>query len=529
MRRVVSVFLASWATDRWLQLEAAGARPQTPPGQKLPPGPRHQCAPPASRRQSPLVLCVRDASRRLIHAADRTALGLGLYPGMTIAQAQAMLPDLRIEEATPDADNAALTRLAGWCLRFTPLAAPCPPDGVWLDITGCAHLHGGEATLLEKLLDRLAEAGFSARAAVADTPGAAHALARHGLDALCVIPPGATQAALAKLPVAALRLPAETVDGLHRLGLETIGALKTTARAPLSRRFGAALLRRLDQAHGTQPEPLEPVLPPDLCRVRQGFAEPIATADDLHRVTALLAERLAEKLRTRDEGARRLDLTFQRVDGTAELRLVGTAAPTRDAAHMTRLLAAQIENIDPGFGVQSVMLSAPLTDRLGARQVICDLATTPAVDLSALIDTLANRLGERRLFRAAPVQSDVPERSLRRLPPAETIPPAATWPASLPRPPRLLHPPRAVEAVSLLPDQPPVRFTWRGIAHRISCADGPERIFGEWWRGDDEVFAVRDYFQVEDEAGQRFWLFRQGDGIDPATGDLSWYLHGVFG
>jgi len=533
MRRVISVFLPHWATDRWWQLEAAGALPQTPPGEEPAPSPphdsRHPRAPTASRR--PLVLSIRAAARRLIHAADPTAQALGLYPGMPIAQAQAMLPGLRIADATPDEDTAALSRLAAWCLRFTPLAAPSPPDGVWLDITGCAHLHGGETALLEKLLDRLSEAGFTARAAVADTPGAAHAMARHGLDALCVIPPGATAtaAAIAPLPLTALRLPPDTLAGLHLLGLDTIGALQNTPRAPLARRFGATLLRRLDQAHGRAPEPLEPVLPPDLCRVRQTFPEPIATAEDLRRVTALLAERLAEKLRTRDEGARRLDLTFQRVDGTAELRLVGTAAATRDAAHITRLLAAQIEGIDPGFGVDAVMLSAPRTERLGARQVISDLATAPAMDLSALIDTLLNRLGETRLFRAAPVESDVPERSLRRLPPGDTVPQAASWPATLPRPPRLLHPPRPVEAVALLPDQPPVRFTWRGIAHRVRCADGPERIFGEWWRGDDEVFAVRDYFQVEDDCGQRFWLFRQGDGIDPATGDLSWYLHGVFG
>ena len=279
---------------------------------------------------------------------------------------------------------------------------------------------------------------------------------------------------------------------------------------------------------GTVPEPVEPILPPDLCRVRQGFLEPISTADDLHRVTALLAERLCEKLHKRDLGASRLDLVFCRVDGTVETARIGTAAPSRDAAHLSRLLLAQIENIDPGFGIETAMLSAPLVQRLGARQTLSALIAPPETDLSGLVDMLCTRLGETRVFRTQPVQSDIPERSVRAMP-ANTAIGAENWPAHLPRPTRLLHPPRPIEAVSLLPDQPPVRFTWQRLAHRIRRADGPERVFGEWWRSADETTAVRDYFQVEDESGQRFWIFREGDGQDPATGGLDWYLHGFFG
>jgi protein ImuB len=363
-------------------------------------------------------------------------------------------------------------------------------------------------------------------------------VARYGADGLSVVPAGGTAVRLAELPVAALRLAPDAADALRRLGFERIGQLMAAPRAPLARRFGATALLRLDQALGSAPEPLEPVLPPDLCRVRQGFPEPIATPEDLARITALLAEALCEKLLHRDRGAMRLDLVFQRVDGVPQCVRVGTAAPSRDAAHLTRLLTAQLEQVDPGFGIESVMLAAPLTARLGARQTVSDLAAdATGPDLAALVDTLSNLLGPERVFRVAPVESDIPERSLRRAPPLGAAPLGdltaslawGAWPDSLPRPPRLLVPPRQVEAVALLPDQPPVQFTWRRKPHRVRRADGPERVFGEWWRSEAEVFAVRDYFQLEDEAGQRFWLFRNGDGEHRATGDLRWFLHGVFG
>jgi protein ImuB len=527
MRRVVSLFLPHWPTDRVRLHEGPAA--------------------------GPLVLAARQGSHRLITAASPEAAALGLSPGMAVSQAQAMVPSLCVGEADPAGDAAALRRLAAWCLRLSPLAAPCPPDGVWIDITGCAHLHGGEAALLDRLTQRLAEARLHARAAAADTPGAAHAVARHvvrqnedggfgGLGGLrrpirrpaqstsppaFIVAPGGQEAALAGLPVRALRLPPELAEALGRLGFDTIGQLMAAPRPPLTRRFGGSALRLLDQALGRIAEPIEPVLPPELCRVRQGFPEPIATAEDLQRVTAWLAEQLCEKLRRRDQGASRLDLVFTRVDGTQAVVSIGTAAPSRDAAHLRRLLLAQIENIDPGFGVEMAMLSAPLVQRLGARQTLSALTAPQGTDLSGLVDMLSNRLGATRVFRAAPVESDVPERAVRHVPPGTIL--RAAWPAMLPRPPRLLHPPRPIEAVALLPDQPPVRFTWRRVAHRVRQADGPERVFGEWWRSENEIASVRDYFQVEDEAGQRFWIFREGDGQDAETGGLDWFLHGFFG
>jgi len=144
-----------------------------------------------------------------------------------------------------------------------------------------------------------------------------------------------------------------------------------------------------------------------------------------------------------------------------------------------------------------------------------------------LLDRLANRLGAAFVYRIAPVESDVPERAARRVPPL-TPPTHRSWPVDLPRPARLLSPPQPVRALAPLPDHLPVAFTWRRKRFRVRRADGPERIHGEWWRRDAEMQAVRDYFQVEDEDGHRFWLFRRGDGVDAATGDLSWFLHGIF-
>jgi protein ImuB len=473
-----------------------------------------------------LVLAARQGAKRGVYGVDANAARCGIFPGMAVSQAQALVANLLIEEATPEEDEAGLGQVAAWCLRLSPLTAPCPPDGVWIDITGCAHLFGGEAAMLRLVTGRLAETGIGARGAVADTPGCAHAVARYG--AAPIVPPGQNAAAMQNLPVAALRLDIGTVEALRRLGFDKVGQLMAAPRGPLARRFGRDALRRLDQALGSVAEPIEPAHPPGLCRSRQSFPEPIATPEDLARVTGLLAASLCEKLRRRDQGACRLDLIFQRVDGTAQTIRVGTAAPSRDSAHLTRLLTAHIETVDPGFGIESVLLAAPLTDRLGARQIISSLTAPRAPDLSGLVDTLLNRLGEQHVFCARPVESDVPERSVLRVPPTARAA-GENWPDHLPRPTRLLTPPREIEAVALLPDHAPARFIWRRRAHLVRRADGPERVFGEWWRAAGEMFAVRDYFQVEDEAGQRFWLFRRGDGTDAATGDMRWFLHGWFG
>jgi len=437
-----------------------------------------------------------------------------------------------------------LDELAAWCLRYAPLTAADPPDGVWIDATGCAHLFGGEAGMLADLTDRLTRAGIDARAAVADTPGAAHAMARYGRHG--VVPRGATAQALAPLPVAALRLAPETAAALRRLGLERVGALAAAPRAPLARRFGPGLLTRLDQALGRAPEPLTPVLSPEIVQHRLGFLEPLLTVDALAAAVSPLAEAVCAALERRGLGARCLELVFERVDARVQVVPAGLARPTRAPRHLTRLLAERLDRVDPGLGVEAMRLVVPHAERLGpvqaealAESVIVRGGTAGDVnhalkqefsepaDIAALVDRLGNRFGADRVYRVEPVESDVPERAARRVPALAPFGRVVLWPA-LPRPARLLPYPQPVQALSVLPDHPPAAFVWRRVRHRVRRADGPERVSGEWWKREREVAAVRDYWAVEDEDGRRFWLYRRGDGIDSATGDLSWFLHGLF-
>jgi protein ImuB len=507
MRRVVSLYLPTWPTDRLRRRLGKDA-------------------PPAD---VPVVMVGRSGRKRLVLAADAAAQGLRLYPGMAATQARALCAELIAHDADPQGDAEALDRLALWALRlYAPIVAADPPAGLVIDASGAAHLFGGEDALLTDMVARLATAGFSARAAMAGSWGAAHALARFVHAPTTIVPSDQSGRAIAHLPTWALRLPEGMADALGKMGIDTVGEIEAKPRAPLALRFGPELTRRLDQAYGRTSEPIEPVEAPELIQVRRMFAEPIGAPETLARYTLQLVEALCEALEAKGLGARTLDMRFHRVDNRIEVIRVGMAKPVRGIKRLTRLLCDKLETIDPGFGVETMVLTAPMAEALTWKAVETDLAEAPTPDVADLVDTLVNRLGSGRLYRAAPAQSDVPERSVRRIEPT-AAPAGETWPAHWPRPTRLLSRPERIETLALLPDQPPTAFTWRGVRRRVKRADGPERIFGEWWRRDGEMDAVRDYFQLEDEAGERFWVFRRGDGEQPATGDLTWFLHGLFG
>jgi len=447
---------------------------------------------------------------------------------MAVTQARAMVPELDVADHDPAADSAVLERLALFAARrWTPRACVSPADGLFLELSGVAHLFGGEKKMCRRILAFCARAGFSARIAVAGTLGAAHALARFGPHALILCPSGGEAEAIAPLPLASLRVDEEALAAARRVGLETVGELLALPRGPLGRRFGKGLLGRLDQALGRSAEAIEPVVPEEAPEAVLRFFEPLTTAEAIGEAIGALLADLLTTLEQAGLAARALTLLCERVDGRTERVAVGTARATRDSGHLRRLLVMKIEAIDPGFGIETMRLVAGRCEPLRPQPIESVLAGEAAVpDLAPLVDRLAGRLGARRLYRWSALESDVPERSAARVPP---LGPAAEWPA-FPRPVCLLAPPERVEnVVALLPDQPPRRFTWRGRPYRVVRADGPERIYGEWWRRAGEADAVRDYFQVEAEDGARFWLYRRGDGVDPVTGDLSWYLHGVFG
>ena len=456
-----------------------------------------------------------------------------------------MLPTLQTAEAEPDADGRALAQLADWCGRYTPWTAVdgggCEPGGgagLLLDITGCAHLFGGEAALLADLVRRMARLGYAARAALADTPGAAWGLARFATtpgESCLVNPVGAARPALAPLPPAALRLTPDRLELLTRLGLTRVADLYAIPPAALAPRFGAQIAARLAQVLGQAGEPISPRLPVPPFLTRRVFAEPTLTAEAVAQGLSRLLAGLCERLELEHRGARRLELRLYRVDGSLRQLALGTSRPSRDPAHLERLFLGQLERIDPGFGIEVMTLAAPVTEPLSALQLALGIeaaageppvaAAAGAGALAELLDRLLGRFGTENVIALAPLESHLPERAQHRVTPLSGEAEAA-WPDPETRPPRplrLLEPPEPVEATALLPDHPPAQFRWRRVRHRVARAEGPERLAPEWWRPDDADNALRagarDYFRVEDEDGRRFWLYRTAG---------RWFLHGVF-
>lgn len=473
------------------------------------------------------MVIARSGSKRWIAAADRAALKLGLRVGMPAAKAQALVQGLLMIEADPAADLAVLERLTLWALsQYSPVVAMDPPDGIVMDTEGADHLQGGEDLMLSGLVNRFRGRGLAARAAIADTWGAAHALARSTDRETVIIGRGETAKAVSRLPLSALRLPADTVQSLRTLGFATVGDLAATPRAPLTLRFGPETGRRLDQMFGRVAEPIDPIRPVDLVEVQKSFAEPIGAPETIEKCVSRLVRQLCLELEKRGLGVRRADLIVHRVDNTIQALRAGTAKPVRDMAWLTKLFRDRIERIEPGFGIEKLSLAATLAEPLIETQSASSLIEEQVTDVTPLIDVLGNR-GGQRIFRVAPVASDVPERSVQRIAPTADED-GATWSLNWPRPARLLPHPELIEVIALLPDHPPVSFTWRGKRRRVKRADGPERIFGEWWKRSSEWTAVRDYFVVEDDTGERFWIFRSGDGVDAETGSHKWFLHGVF-
>lgn len=477
--------------------------------------------------EQPLVVISRSGSKRWVSAADTSARKVGLRIGMAASKAQAVVANLAMIDADPAADAAALERLALWALRqYSPVVAIDGTDGIVMDTEGADHLRGGETMMVSSLVNSLRGRGLTARAAIADTWGAAHALTRLTVAETTVIPVGGVAKAVIGLPIYCLRLPAETIQGLRVLGVDTVGELSAMPRAPLTLRFGPEVGRRLDQLFGRVAEPIEPLRTPELVEVSRNFQEPIGAAETIRKYVLRLVSQLSVELEGRGLGVRRSDLVIHRIDNTRQCVRAGLAKPVRDPARLSKLLCDQIEKIDPGFGIEKMVLAAVMVEPLEERQVTSSLIEEQVVDVTPLIDILGNR--GQRLYRITPVASDVPERSVTRLAPTadET---GADWAGKWPRPSRLMAKPEAIEVMALLPDQPPAMFTWRGKRRRVRRADGPERIFGEWWTRPREMQAVRDYFVVEDEQGERYWVYRAGDGVDLETGSHRWFIHGVFG
>ena len=500
----------------------------------------------------------------VLWAVNREAAARGLRCGMRLADARALLAGLVTARADAAADRRGLERLALWCNRFTPW---CVVDGggdgdgeegggdggLLLDISGCAHLFGGEAALMDEIAARLAGLGIENRLGLADTPGAAWALARFGAaddgraDAR-IAAPGEARTAIADLPVEALRLAAEDAHLLRRLGLTTVGAVDGLPRASLARRFpsrerGAAVLARLDRALGRQAEPLAPLTPPPACLERLALPEPLIDRAGLDAVLARLMPGLTAALERDGLGVRRLALWCYRVDGGVVRRAVATARAIRDGDHLLRLFRETLETVDPGFGIDCAALHAERVEPLAPAQLSLtgDRRRQGGVDL--LVDRLLARLGDGAVCRLEPVARHRPETAERAVAPGREpvpwseAPEAAEAPEKPPRPFRLFDRPEPIDVMAEVPDGPPLLFTWRRVRRRVMRAAGPERIEPEWWAvagGGSRNEAVRDYYRIEDADGRRYWLYRAGLYGDPAAGagngdSPRWYVHGLYG
>ena len=469
----------------------------------------------------------------VVHDVSRAALELGIRRGARVTDMRALVPELRVEDADLASDAADLAMLARWARRWCPWTQVDGADGLLLDTTASDHLHGGEEAMLRQMRRAFADAGLTAQLAIAPTIGAAWALARHGAAAPTICAAGEVEARLAPLPVAALRLDANTVLLLRRLGLKTIRALMDVPREALIRRFrkaeapGANPVLRLDQAFARQEELLvsREIRPP--MRALRRLAEPLGDLAGLQQVLGDLAGDLAALLEREGGGARALRFTAYRVDGETQAAEARTSRASRDARHMAALFDGKLDRIDPGFGIEAASLEATDGENLSAQQDDLTGEGRDEMDFARLVDRLVSRLGPGRVHRPVRLGSHLPERGEALVPPvSDAAPHERAVRRAVATPLRLLDHSEEAEVIHAVPDGPPARFRWRHRLHDVARSSGPERIAPEWWRARSSA-RLRDYYHVEDSEGRRFWLYREGLAGDGRGGDPRWFVHGL--
>ncbi|WP_121209677.1 Y-family DNA polymerase [Maricaulis maris] len=538
MRRHVCVWFPDWPLQRLGRSRAGSARPlpaAVSAGDARDKAGSYRTEPSVT---PPFVLTENGPAGLRVVAANAAAQDQGVEPGQRFADARARAPDLMAEPVDRDADARALKALALWMERWSPSLAIWGDDSLLVDITGGAHLFGGETAMLADIAGSLARGGLTARLGLAPTPGAAWALAHEGADRTCLDTPDLHDG-LRGLAMAGLRLTDETLTLLRRFGLTRIGQLYDIDRKALARRFSSrqaaeAVLIRLDQALGRRTEPLDPIRPAPDHSVRLPCLEPLLHLDGVRAGLERLAPALSERLNQHGEGGRSFRLAAFRVDQSVAQLTVGAARPVFDPAHILRLFRDRLEQVDPGFGIELLELEAARTGPVTvvARGFGADFEGE-APDLAAismLADRITARLGDRVVRILKPVASHLPERAEALslydgdLPDWRGAIPAG----QAPRPIRLFERPETLEVIAEVPDGPPMRFVWRRIIHQVRRADGPERIAPEWWRPPPRPSRARDYYRVEDMQGRRYWIFREGLYGDGRGGPPAWYVHGLF-
>jgi protein ImuB len=530
MKRVLSIWLPALAIERWAK--------------------NADCAP-----DDPVVLTVEGAHGPIVHAVTKAAAERGARAGARLTDARALDPALVALPADPEGDAALVQRLARWAGRWSPLVE-VEGDGLRLDVTGVAHLFGGERGLVCDVQRRFAALGLTTRLAIAPTAAAAWALAHH---APCICDDDVA-AKLTPLHIAALRLDADTVRTLDRLGLKTIGALIGVPRLALARRFRGAedVVEALDRALGRKPEALTAIADDPPPRATLRLEEPATHHEAAGQVLERLIPELVRQLQERHLGARRLSLRGFRVDGSVAVASVATTIPSREPKHLQRLLADKAAALDPEFGFDAFALTANWTESLGAAQESLVEEPSGERQVARLVDRLTVKLGPRRVRRPQPEESHLPERASGWMAAVQSSssllgegdrstkssgggvwrrplhhashgsPPRAELREDLKRPQRLLDRPEAIDVIYATPEGMPRRFVWRRAVHDIARAEGPERIAPEWWRQPSSA-RLRDYYRVEDSSGRRYWIYREGVIGDGRGGLPAWFIHGLFG
>ena len=458
--------------------------------------------------------------RMVVTAANALAEQQGIYPGMLLADARAIVPGLEVMDDKPDLIELLLKRVAEWCIRFTPFATVDLPDGIILDVTGCPHLWGGDEPYLQEIIKRLKEKGYHARAAIADTIGAAWAVARFGKQ--LVLKPGEQRDALLSLPASALRLETDSITRLQKLGLVQIKDFIEMPASALRRRFGSQMVTRINQAVGIEEEiihPLQPIVP---YQERLPCLEPIVTAKGIEIALQKLLELLCRRLQKEQKGLRTAFLKCYRVDGKTVQIQIATNSPSHHIQHLFKLFEIRISSIEPDLGIELFVLEAPKIEaHAAAQQQLWEaMWQLDNIRLAELADRIAGKFTPEVIQRFLPAEHYWPERSIK---PASSLQEkkAFDWKLDKPRPMQLLATPEVIQVAAPVPDYPPMNFRYKGELHKIVKADGPERIEQEWWIQDGQH---RDYYAVEDEKGGRYWLFRLGHYDE----DYQWFIHGVF-
>lgn len=471
----------------------------------------------------PFVLHAPSHGRMVITAANAIAVTRGIDAGMVLADARAIFPDLRVHDDQPGLAEKLLLKIAEWCIRFTPITAVDSSDGIILDVTGCVHLWGGDEPYLTEIQKKLHDRGYHIRLSIADTIGAAWALARYGKD-LSIVERDQQADALLNLPPQALRLEAATVERLHKLGLSQVSRFVIMPRPTLRRRFGQHLITRLNQALGLEEEMIQPVQPVTPYSEWLPCLEPIATATGIEIALKRLLETLCNRLQRENKGLRNAVFKGYRVDGKIVQVQIGTNRASNSAGHLFKLFENKLQEIEPDLGIELFVLEASRVEDHYPAQVKCWESASGLNDLriAELLDRLAGKVGANTIHRYLPDEHYWPERSI--IPTASLQDqPASSWVLKRPRPLNLLPRPEPIEVTAPIPDYPPMLFRYKGKLHTIKKADGPERIEQEWWLQKGQH---RDYYYVEDEQGYRYWLFRLGHYDVEKT--YRWFIHGFF-